>query len=109
MGELIQIDGSPHDWFEGRGARCTLLAFIDDATSRVMAARFVAVECTQAYLDALRMYVAAYGAPAALYSDRHGIFTKHDPEDGEPTQFQRAISELGIAGIQALTPRPRGG
>ena len=50
----------------GRGARCTLLAFIDDATSRVMAARFVPVECTQAYLDALRIYVAAYGAPAAL-------------------------------------------
>jgi len=107
-GELIQIDGSPHDWFEGRGARCTLLAFIDDATSRVMAARFVAVECTQAYLDALRIYVAAYGAPAALYSDRHGIFTKHDPEDGDPTQFQRAISELDIAGIQALTPQAKG-
>lgn len=107
-GELIQIDGSPHDWFEGRGARCTLLAFIDDATSRVMAARFVPVECTQAYLDALRIYVAAYGAPAALYSDRHGIFTKHDPEDGEPTQFQRAIRELGIAGIQALTPQAKG-
>ena len=107
-GELIQIDGSPHDWFEGRRARCTLLAFIDDATSRVMAARFVPVECAQAYLDALRIYVAAYGAPAALYSDRHGIFTKHDPEDGEPTQFQRAIRELGIAGIQALTPQAKG-
>jgi len=108
LGELIQIDGSPHDWFEGRGARCTLLAFIDDATSRVMVARFVPVESTQAYLDALQTYVTAYGCPAAFYSDRHGIFTKHNPEDGEPTQFQRAIAELGIAGIQALTPQAKG-
>jgi transposase len=107
-GELIQIDGSPHDWFEGRGAHCTLLAFIDDATSRVMVARFVPVESTQAYLDALQTYVTAYGCPAAFYSDRHGIFTKHNPEDGEPTQFQRAIAELDIAGLQALTPQAKG-
>jgi hypothetical protein len=107
-GELIQIDGSPHDWFERRGPRSTLIAFIDDATSQVLYARFVAVESTQAYLDGLQAYVMAHGRPAALYSDRHGIFTKHDPEDGEPTQFQRAIGELGIAGIQALTPQAKG-
>lgn len=108
LGELIQIDGSPHDWLEGRGPRCTLIAFIDDATSRVMAAGFVPVESTQAYLSALHAYVGAYGCPAALYSDRHGIFRKHDPEDGEPTQFQRAIDSLGIDGIQALTPQAKG-
>jgi len=108
MGELIQIDGSPHDWLEGRGPRCTLIAFIDDATSRVMAAGFVPVESTQAYLSALHAYVEAYGCPAALYSDRHGIFRKHDPEDDEPTQFQCAIGSLGIAGIQALTPQAKG-
>jgi len=108
LGELVQIDASPHDWFEGRGPRCTLIAFIDDATSRVMHAHFAPVESTQAYLDALRAYVTAYGCPAALYSDRHGIFTKHDPEDGEPTQFQRTIGALGIAGIQALTPQAKG-
>lgn len=108
VGELVQIDGSPHDWFEGRGPRCTLIAFIDDATSRVMHAYFAPVESSQAYLDALRAYVTAYGCPAALYSDRHGIFTKHDPEDDAPTQFQRAIGSLGIAGIQALTPQAKG-
>ena len=107
-GELVQIDGSPHDWFEGRGPRCTLIAFIDDATSRVMQARFVPVESTQAYLSILQDYVASHGRPAALYSDRHGIFTKHDPEDGEPTQFQRALEALEIAGIQALTPQAKG-
>lgn len=108
LGELVQIDGSPHDWFEGRGSRCTLIAFIDDATSQVMAAGFVPVESSQAYLDALQAYVLAYGCPAALYSDRHGIFRKHDPEDDVPTQFQRAIDTLGIEGIQALTPQAKG-
>lgn len=107
-GELVQIDGSPHDWFEGRGPGCCLIAFIDDATSRVMFACFVPVESTQAYLDALKVYVAAYGCPVALYSDRHGIFTKHDPEDAEPTQFQRATASLGIETIQALTPQAKG-
>lgn len=108
LGELVQIDGSPHDWFEGRGPRCTLLAFIDDATSRVMAACFTRAETTQDYLNGIHAYVRAYGCPAALYSDRHGIFTKHDPEDAEPTQFQRATSSLDIATIQALTPQAKG-
>jgi hypothetical protein len=108
LGELIQIDGSPRDWFEGRSPRCTLIAFIDDATSCVMAAGFVPVESTQAYLDALHAYVSAYGCPAALYSDRHGIFRKHDPEDDTPTQFQRALSTLGIEGIQAMSPQAKG-
>ncbi|WP_196481602.1 ISNCY family transposase, partial [Burkholderia multivorans] len=108
LGELVQIDGSSHDWFEGRGPRCSLIAFIDDATSRVMFARFVPVESTQAYLSALEAYVRAYGCPVALYSDRHGIFTKHDPEDAEPTQFQRATASLGIETIQALTPQAKG-
>jgi hypothetical protein len=102
-GELIQIDGSPHAWFEDRGERCALIAFIDDATSRVMLARFVPVESTQAYLTLLEAYVSAYGCPVAFYSDRHSIFTKHDPEDAEPTQFQRATNALGIATIQALS------
>lgn len=108
LGELVQIDGSPHDWFEGRGPYCTLIAFIDDATSRVMAACFTRAETTQDYLNGLHAYVRAYGCPAALYSDRHGIFTKHDPEDAEPTQFQRATESLGIATIQALTPQAKG-
>lgn len=108
VGELIQIDGSPHDWLEGRGPRCTLIAFIDDASSRVLEARFVPAETSRAYLDCVRRYVTRYGCPAAFYSDRHAIFTKHDPEDDVPTQFQRAISQLGIAGIQARSPQAKG-
>ena len=57
FGELIQIDGSPHDWFEGRGPRCTLIVFIDDATGRLTALRFAPVETTRAYLGALRDHV----------------------------------------------------
>ena len=108
FGELVQIDGSPHDWFEGRGPRCTLVAFIDDATGRIVYARFVPVESSLAYLDALRAYLRKHGRPVALYSDRHGIFTKHDPEDPAPTQFERAIKQLGIEGILANSPQAKG-
>lgn len=108
LGELVQIDGSLHDWFEGRGPSCSLIAFIDDATSRVMHAHFAPTESTHAYLDALQVYVSSYGRPLAFYSDRHGIFTKHDPEVEGPTQFQRALASLGITGIQALTPQAKG-
>ena len=108
MGELIQIDGSPHDWFEGRASKCSLIAFIDDATSRVMHAHFAPAETTQAYFKALKVYVQTYGCPAAFYSDRHIIFAKHDKEDEEPTQFERAIGQLDIEGIQALTAQAKG-
>lgn len=112
LGELVQIDGSgsPHDWFEGRGPRCTLIAFIDDATSRVMAARFLPPPKPHkpTWMACMPMFWP-YGCPAVLYSDRHGIFTKHDPKDVEPTQFQRATAELSIATIQALTPQSKDG
>ena len=74
LGELIQIDGSPHDWFEGRGERCTLIVFIDDATGRLTALHFAPAETTRAYLVALKSHILAHGRPLALYSDRHGIF-----------------------------------
>ena len=61
FGELIQIDGSPHDWFEGRGRRCTLIVFIDDATGRLTALRFAPVESGAAYLAALRDHVLTHG------------------------------------------------
>ncbi len=54
VGELARVDGSPHDWFEGRGPRCTLMVFIDDATSRLLALRFVAAETTEAHMETLR-------------------------------------------------------
>jgi transposase len=108
LGELIQIDGSPHDWFEGRAPKCCLIAFIDDATSRLMRARFVPVESTRAYLAVLKDYVTGFGIPVAVYSDRHSIFTKHDPEDLEPTQFERALGALGTEPIQANSPQAKG-
>jgi transposase len=108
QGELIRIDGSLHAWFEDRRERCALIAFIDDATSRVMLARFVPVESTQAYLALLEEYVSLDERPVAVYSDRDSIFTQHDPEDAEPTQFERATRALGIATLQALTPQAKG-
>ncbi len=111
FGELIQIDGSPHAWFEDRGPRCTLIVFIDDATSRLTALRFVPVESTRAYLEALRDQVLAHGRPLAFYSDRHGIFRVNakDAQSGDgKTEFGRVAERLGIEPIHALTPQAKG-
>lgn len=110
-GELVQIDGSPHAWFEDRGPRCTLIVFIDDATSRLMALRFVPSETTRSYLETLRDYILNHGRPLALYSDRHGIFRVNAKEaesgDGK-TEFGRVVERLEIASIQAGTPQAKG-
>jgi transposase len=110
-GELVQIDGSPHDWFEGRGPRCTLIVFIDDATGRLVGLRFVEAESTRAYLETLRAHVLAHGRPVAFYSDRHGIFRVNAKEamtgDGK-TEFGRVAERLGIAVIHARTPQGKG-
>ena len=108
LGELVQIDGSHHDWFEGRSAKCCLLAFIDDATGRVLGARFEAQETTEGYLGLLQRHTLAHGVPLALYSDRHSIFTKHDAEDAKPTQFERALLQLKIEPICAHSPQAKG-
>jgi transposase len=108
LGELVQIDGSPHAWFEGRAAKSCLIAFIDDATGELLQACFYPVESTRAYLHSLQCYVIAHGRPLALYSDRHSIFTKHDPEDPTPTQFERAMGELNIESILAYSPQAKG-
>ena len=108
VGELVQIDGSHHDWFEGRAHKCCLIAFIDDATGQVLSARFSPQETTEAYFAVLHEVVQRHGAPLALYSDRHGIFTKSDPEDPKPTQFERALLQLHIEPICAHTPQAKG-
>jgi len=111
FGELIQIDGSPHDWFEGRGPRCTLIVFIDDATGRLTALRFAPVESGQAYLEALRDHVLGHGCPLAFYSDRHGIFRVNakDAQSGDgKTEFGRVVERLEIGLINALTPQAKG-
>jgi hypothetical protein len=111
-GELIQIDGSPHDWFEGRAPRCSLLVFIDDATSELMALRFVDAETTFGYMGLLEQYILEHGLPAAIYSDRHSIFqvSRGDRQDAShaQTQFARALEQLGIEGIQANSPQAKG-
>lgn len=111
FGELIQIDGSPHDWFEGRGPRCTLIVFIDDATSRLTALRFAPTETARAYLEALRSHVLEHGRPLAFYSDRHGIFRVNakDAKSGDgKTEFGRVADRLAIVPIHALTPQAKG-
>lgn len=112
FGELVQIDGSDYDWFEGRSPRCTLLVFVDDATGKLGELWFVGHESFFGYCEAARHYFERYGKPGALYSDKHGIFHLNTPKlshgDGL-TDFARAMQELGIAIICANTPRPRAG
>ena len=111
FGELIQIDGSPHAWFEDRGPRCTLIVFVDDATSRLTSLHFAPAETTKAYLSALRAHVLEHGRPLAFYSDRHGIFRINAKEaaggDGL-TEFGRVAERLRIELIQAQTPQAKG-
>jgi transposase len=106
-GELIQIDGCEHPWFEERGPTCTLLVFVDDATSKLMHLAFVASESTFDYFRATRAYLEAHGKPLAFYSDRHGIFRVNRKGalggDGM-TQFGRALHALNIEILCASSP-----
>lgn len=109
FGELVQIDGSYHDWFEGRGPKCCLIVFIDDATSVLVGMCFVPTESTHAYFTCIRKYIKSHGRPVAFYNDRHSIFRVNHPngERGE-TQFKRAMRELGIEIIYAHSPQAKG-
>lgn len=111
FGELVQIDGSDYDWFEGRSPRCTLLVFVDDATGKLVELRFVPHESFFGYCEAARHYFERYGKPGAFYSDKHGIFHLNNPKitlgDGL-TDFSRAMQELGIQIICANTPQAKG-
>lgn len=112
-GQLVQIDGSPHQWFEGDERRYCLIAFIDDATSGIEAAGFFPAETTHAYVTVLRQLLDRHGLPAALYSDRHSIFTANvdsarERKSSEPTQFQRICSMFGVELILAHSPQPKG-
>ena len=111
FGEMVQIDGSDYDWFEGRSPRCTLLVFVDDATGKLVELRFVPHESFFGYCEAAREYFERYGKPGAFYSDKHGIFHLNTPKvssgDGL-TDFGRAMQELGIQIICANTPQAKG-
>jgi transposase len=111
LGELVQIDGSPHDWFEGRAPKCTLLVFVDDATSRLMYLQFVEAETTFNYFAGVRSYVTAFGKPLAFYSDKFGVFRVNIPNalsGTGMTQFGRALKELDIELICAHSPQAKG-
>ena len=111
FGELVQIDGSPHDWFEGRAERCSLLVFIDDATGKLVQLRFVDSESFFSYGAVAESYFKQAGKPVAFYSDKHSIFRVNQPSAGshdDLTQFGRAMQELDIQIICANTPQAKG-
>ena len=111
LGELIQIDGSPHDWFEGRAPSCTLLVFVDDATSQLMYLQFVVAETTFNYFAAVRAHLTAFGKPLAYYSDKFSVFRVNIPNALSGTgltQFGRAMKELDIELICAHSPQAKG-
>lgn len=116
LGELIQLDGSPHDWFEGRSASCTLLAFIDDATNRIMDGMFVDYEGTFTLFEATEHYLVTHGKPLAFYVDKHSTFKinrqaniEEDLKDQQArSQFSRAMDNLGINVICANSPEAKG-
>jgi len=116
VGELVQLDGSDHAWFEARGGRCVLLSYVDDATSRGLYGEFVDVEDTLTLLRTTRSYLTRYGRPVAFYVDKDSIYRvnrqatiEEQLQDPAPlTQFTRAMTELGITVIPAHSPQAKG-
>jgi len=115
FGEMIQVDGSHHDWLEDRGPELVLMAYIDDATNRVMA-RFYDYEGTLPAMDSFRGYIRRYGVPMSLYLDKHTTYkstakpTIEDRLAGRrpQSQFERAMRELGVQVIHAHSPQAKG-
>ena len=112
LGELVQLDGSEHAWFEDRGPRCTLLVYVDDATSRLMELCFADTESTFDYFYATRRYLERHGKPMAFYSDRLSVFhvQARDRAQGGPglSQFGRALRDLNIDSLCANSPQAKG-
>ena len=110
LGELIQIDGSYHDWFEGRAAKCCLLVYIDDATSKLQHLRFCETESTFDYMLSTRCYIEQHGKPLAFYSDKHSVFrvNQSSKQETKITQFGRVLSRLNIDIIFANSPQAKG-
>ena len=114
-GEMIQLDGSHHDWFEGRGPACVFMGYIDDATGKVYG-RFYEYEGTIPAMESFMRYIRKYGIPMSLYMDKHSTYKS----TGEPTieeqlngtepmsEFGRALKELGVELIHANSPQAKG-
>lgn len=115
-GEMVQMDGSHHDWFEGRGPMCVLMGYIDDATGRVYA-RFYEYEGTLPAMDSFKRYVRRYGMPMSVYLDKHTTYKSWAKLTDEEimagvehpmSQFERALHELGVEVIHAHSPQAKG-
>jgi hypothetical protein len=115
FGAMVQLDGSHHDWFEGRGPRCVLMVMVDDATNQ-MRARFFAEETTRASYDVLAGWVRKHGLPGSLYVDRDSIYrcegvaslAEQLAGKAPQTQFGRAMEQLGVELILANSPQAKG-
>jgi hypothetical protein len=112
FGELVQIDGCEHPWFEDRGPSCSLLVYVDDATGKLMEMRFERTESAFGYFEATKVYLRRHGKPVAFYSDKHSIFRVAKDgtagRGGGVTQFGRALGELNIDIICANSPQAKG-
>lgn len=115
MGEMVQMDGSHHDWLSGRGPWCVLMAYIDDATSEVYA-RFYDYEGTLPAMESFMGYITRYGIPQSLYLDRHSTYQSQAEASIEEqlegifpmSQFERAVGELGVKVLHAHSPQAKG-
>jgi transposase len=115
FGEMIQMDGSHHDWFEGRGPECVLMGYIDDATGKVNG-RFYDYEGTMPAMDSFKRYIKRYGIPQSVYLDKHSTYKSNakqsiedELEDKKPmSQFERSLTELGVTVIHANSPQAKG-
>lgn len=111
FGELLQGDGSRHAWFEDRGDECSLVIFVDDATSKLTAGRFVSAESIEAYQDLLRDQLENHGRPLTLYVDKHAVFRVTRGQSGATegeTHFARVLKDLDIELICAHSPQAKG-
>lgn len=116
LGELVQMDGSHHDWFEGRGPECVLMGYVDDATGEVFG-RFYDYEGTMPAMDSFKRYIECYGIPMSIYLDKHTTYkstaklTIEDELNGrerQMSQFERSMDELGVKVIHANSPQAKG-
>src|ERR1700686_2630886 len=116
-GEMLLLDGSFHRWLEDRGPQLTLLGFLDDATRKVPVAEFFPTEDAHGYFHLLRRLLRRYGIPLSFYGDKHGVFVRNDDHwtveeqlagKRQPTQFGRALAQLGVTYIPANSPQAKG-
>jgi transposase len=110
VGILVQLDGSPHDWFEGRAPKCTLLVFIDDATSKILWLEFVESESFDGVAGAAKKYIETHGRPIGFYVDYGSVFSVNlnNPDRDKTTQFERIMQELAIKVNHANSPQAKG-